>query len=225
MIKHASARSADQMVLICFSHLRWDFVFQRPQHLMIRFARTMRVIYLEEPVTGGEAPELVLREVDGGVTVAVPHLPGSLDRQAQVVALRELLDGMLAEHRGPLLRWYYTPMMLTFSGHLQAACTVYDCMDELASFRFAPPELVPLEGRLLELADLVFTGGYSLYEAKRDLHPAVHPFKRQRGAFLRRAHDASRARGSGGPGPPQVWLLRRDRRANGPRPHRRPSRR
>ncbi len=57
MIKHAFARPADQMLLICFSHLRWDFVFQRPQHLMTRFARTMRVIYLEEPVTGGAAPE------------------------------------------------------------------------------------------------------------------------------------------------------------------------
>src|SRR3546814_18756794 len=72
--------------------------------------------------------------------------------------------------------WYYTPMMLPFSEHVMADCIVYDCMDELANFKGAPPELLPLEQRLLSQADLVFTGGYSLYEAKKDRHGHVYPF-------------------------------------------------
>jgi UDP-galactopyranose mutase len=90
-------------------------------------------------------------------------------------ALCALLDDYLGTDR-PNVAWYYTPMMLPFSRHLRADCTVYDCMDELANFRFAPPRLLELESELFERADLVFTGGYSLYEAKRSRHPSVHPF-------------------------------------------------
>jgi UDP-galactopyranose mutase len=163
-------------LLICFSHLRWDFVFQRPQHLMSRFARSMNVLVWEEPIFDGSAQAwLDEREADG-LTVATPHLPHGLDGPAREAALRELLDAAVARRHGRLIRWYYTPMMLPFSEHLAAACTVYDCMDELANFHFAPPELIPLERRLFAQADLVFTGGYSLYEAKQPHHPAVHPF-------------------------------------------------
>jgi UDP-galactopyranose mutase len=67
-------------------------------------------------------------------------------------------------------------MMLPFSRQLEPACIVYDCMDELANFRFAPPRLLDLESELFDRADLVFTGGEALYEAKRERHPSVHPF-------------------------------------------------
>ena len=164
-------------MLICFSHLRWDFVFQRPQHLMSRFARSMDVLVWEEPIfDGSERAWLDLREGADGVRVATPHLPQAEAPESRIATLRGLLDDVVAGHHGPLIRWYYTPMMLPFSEHLKASCTVYDCMDELANFHFAPPELVPLERRLFALADLVFTGGYSLYEAKRAHHSAVHPF-------------------------------------------------
>ena len=172
--------------LLCFSHLRWDFVFQRPQQLMVRFARSMPVVFWEEPILIDDgSPALELRDVAPGVTVATPHLPRNLSGRDSEGTLRQLLDGLLAERclandgtgcAGGLIRWYYTPMMLPFSGHLSADCTVYDCMDELANFRFAPPELIPLERRLFAEADLVFTGGYSLYEAKREQHRSVHPF-------------------------------------------------
>ena len=171
-----SARASDQP-LICFSHLRWNFVFQRPQHLMSRFAAERRVIFWEEPEFGDFAPRAHSRVCDKtGVEVVTPHLPDGLDETAQEEALRSLLDSYLADTPGALIRWYYTPMMLAFSAHLPSACTVYDCMDELSAFRFAPPKLLPLERALMEQADLVFTGGFSLYEAKRDRHPNVHPF-------------------------------------------------
>jgi UDP-galactopyranose mutase len=166
-------------LLICFSHLRWNFVFQRPQHLMSRFSRKYRTLFWEEPLYhDGPGPAGLDVRVcpETGVEVAIPMLPVGLARAEEVAVLRRLLDGILAPRRGPLVRWYYTPMMLPFSEHVAADCTVYDCMDELANFKGAPPELIPNERRLLEQADLVLTGGYSLYEAKRDRHANIHPF-------------------------------------------------
>jgi UDP-galactopyranose mutase len=161
---------------ICFSHLRWAFVFQRPQHLMTRFAASHDVLFWEEPEYRPGAPSL-RRHVcaDSGVVVLTPELDDSL-RGHEDAALTALLDAELAGRSGPTVRWYYTPMMLPFSDHVRAACIVYDCMDELSAFKGAPPELLSREQRLLERADLVFTGGTSLYEAKRDRHGNVHAF-------------------------------------------------
>ncbi|WP_375402695.1 UDP-galactopyranose mutase [uncultured Sphingomonas sp.] len=165
--------------LLCLSHLRWNFVFQRPQHLMSRFARTHRVLFWEEPIyLAGLSEPRVSETVDAatGVIVLTPELaaPGRWEHEQ----LRDLLDGWLAANpaEGALVRWYYTPMMLPISEHLDAACTVYDCMDELANFKGASAETLELEQRLISVADLVFTGGTSLYEAKRDRHSSVHAF-------------------------------------------------
>ncbi len=169
----SSVSSDQRRLLLCFSHLRWDFVFQRPQHLMTRFARRFDVVVWEEPIVGGTgAAQLMVRAEAGGVRIATPHLPDGWDE----AMLAALLDGFLANEPPVAVCWYYTPMMLGFSRHLAADCTVYDCMDELSAFRFAPPELLTLESDLLAAADLVFTGGYSLYEAKRLRHPDVRPF-------------------------------------------------
>jgi UDP-galactopyranose mutase len=165
--------------LICFSHLRWDFVFQRPQHLMTRFARDRRVIFWEEPIAAaaGAEPSLQAKVCQtSGVIVITPMIADDVQGEARDAALKGLLDAYLHKESGDLVRWYYTPMMLTFSRHLEAVCTVYDCMDELKNFKFAPPELHALEDELLKTADVVFTGGYSLYEAKRSAHGNIHPF-------------------------------------------------
>ena len=162
--------------LVCLSHLRWDFVWQRPQHLMSRFARGRRVLFVEEPVPGAAdaEPRLELSERRCGVTVAVPHLPPGADAER---AQERLLADLLAE-RGieRYVLWYYTPMARAFSRGLEPLAVVYDCMDELSLFRGAPPELLEREAELLARADLVFTGGQSLWEAKRDRHPSVHAF-------------------------------------------------
>ena len=168
--------------LICFSHLRWDFVFQRPQHLMTRFAQSRRVVIFEEPmpVEVGEAARLDERcDPASNVLVLTPRLPEGLAPGALQSALRDLLDGYVARQKiaRPVL-WYYTPMMFGFSRHLAAgaAAVVYDCMDELSNFKNAPESLRLLERDLVGAADVVFTGGYSLYEAKRGWHANIHPF-------------------------------------------------
>jgi glycosyltransferase involved in cell wall biosynthesis len=163
--------------IVCLSHLRWDFVYQRPQHLMSRFARDRRVFFVEEPMHGHGPARLELGERQGGVRVAVPHLPADLAPEAAEEAQRDLLQGLLEDHGiTDYVLWYYTPMALGFSLGLEPSAVIYDCMDELSLFRGAPPSLVEREARLLELADLVFTGGQSLYEAKRDRHPQAYAF-------------------------------------------------
>jgi glycosyltransferase involved in cell wall biosynthesis len=171
-------RSPDQSpALICFSHLRWNFVYQRPQHLMSRFARSRPVFFFEEPVFGGHAASLETQRLENGVTVAVPHLPHGLGEAEQIDAQRGLLDRLCRDHGiGRPVLWYYTPMSGPFSEHLAAEEVIYDCMDELSAFRGAPPAMVERERRLLERARVVFTGGRSLYEAKRHQHANVHAF-------------------------------------------------
>lgn len=172
----AAIEAPARSTLICFSHLRWAFVFQRPQHLMTRFAAAHDVLFWEEPEYRPGPPALHRRRCDdSGVTVLTPQLDDGL-RGREDGALRALLDAELAGARTPIVRWYYTPMMLPFSDHVAAACIVYDCMDELSAFKDAPPELLAREQALIERADLVFTGGTSLYEAKRRRHGNVHAF-------------------------------------------------
>ncbi len=162
--------------LLCLSHLRWNFVFQRPQHLMTRFASERRVFFFEEPLFDARRPRLDVRR-DGGVHVAVPHLPSDLPAAAIDESLRTLLTGMCSEWSiGAPVCWYYTPMALKYSRTITPGAVVYDCMDELSAFKNAPKELVALEDELFERADVVFTGGHSLYEAKRARHERVYPF-------------------------------------------------
>ena len=167
-------------VLLCLSHLRWQFVYQRPQHLMTRFARDHRVMFFEEPLTHDELREPLLEaRYDEGVEILVPHLPSGLSEERRDEIQRQLIDTHLPAAGVPpseLILWYYTPMSQIFTRHLQRSLTIYDCMDELSAFMGAPPKLLEREKELLERADLVFTGGYSLFEAKRERHPNVHPF-------------------------------------------------
>jgi UDP-galactopyranose mutase len=178
----AGARARNgRPLLLCLSHLRWNFVFQRPQHLLMRAARDHDVLLVEEPVFRPDVrePRLERHPVPEGVTVVVPVLPEGMkgERATAVDAQRAMLEEMLAPEAGRrLIAWFYTPMALEFAGHLAPDVTVYDCMDELSAFRGAPPGLLRLEQALLDRADLVFTGGRSLYEAKRDRHPRVFCF-------------------------------------------------
>jgi UDP-galactopyranose mutase len=174
-----SDRTSVQPTLICFSHLRWRFVFQRPQQLMSRFAATYRVLFWEEPIhpAGCTMPAVrVDNDEVNDVTVLTPELPAGLSAAEEQAALRTLLDAELAARAPVAVRWYYTPMMLPFSAHLAADCTVYDCMDELSAFQNPPAGLLDRERELLAAADVVFTGGSSLYEAKKDRHHNVHAF-------------------------------------------------
>jgi glycosyltransferase involved in cell wall biosynthesis len=196
-LTRVAAPDPERSTLLCFSHLRWNFVFQRPQHLMSRFAEDMHVLYWEEPMTIGrkETAFLQVRKAEDfpNVTVIVPHLPEGMNEEAREATLKRLLDAQVATVRGSLITWYYTPMMLPFTRHLEADAVVFDSMDELSKFRFAPPNLLSLEQELIDLADLVFTGGSSLYEAKKNRHDNCHlfPSSVDRDHFAKARHTLS----------------------------------
>lgn len=164
--------------LICFSHLRWDFVYQRPQHLLKRCARDRRVFFVEEPVFDHGSMRLDVTEREPNLNVVVPHLPeGLCSEVAKLAVLHDMVQRLLVEHDiQQYLTWYYTPMALDFTRHLRPLAVVYDCMDELSAFKGAPECLKLRERELFKTADLVFTGGQSLYEAKRDQHHSVFAF-------------------------------------------------
>jgi len=168
----------DTLDLVCLSHLRWNFVFQRPQHLLTRCTQERRVFFIEEPIfTPDPVGRLEVNQHSSGVWVAVPHLQEGLSQEAIAEAQKVLLDGLFAEHEiREYICWYYTPMAMGFTQHLKPAAVVYDCMDELAAFKGAPPALKEHEAELFRRADLVFTGGQSLYESKRNQHPNVYAF-------------------------------------------------
>ncbi len=168
----------DATDVICLSHLRWDFVYQRPQHLMSRFARNGRVFYFEEPIYIDGETHLAVSERGENMFVCVPQInhQDGIEKgtyEIETAMLDELISANKIEN---FIEWFYTPMALEFAAHLKPALTVFDCMDELSAFKFAPPELLANEQKVIERADLVFTGGQSLYEAKKDRHAQVFAF-------------------------------------------------
>lgn len=172
--------------LLCFSHLRWDFVFQRPQHLLTRFASSLKVFFLEEPLFEDiPTASLDVTVRDENLWTLVPRIPVGLEHQEIIGIQKNLLEGFLeGKDAADFTFWYYTPMALEFSDHLQPALTVYDCMDELSAFKFAPAGIKQFEQSLLHNADIVFTGGHSLYEAKKHQHANIWPFP----SSIERAH-------------------------------------
>jgi UDP-galactopyranose mutase len=165
------------MDLVCLTHLRWDYVFQRPQHIMTRFARERRVYYVEEPRFDNGPYRLSIHQDQSGVNIVIPYLTHAMSKEEGARVHRQMMDELLTEQKiQRYILWYYTPMALSFSEHLEPDIMVYDCMDELSAFNGAPAKIKEYERELVKRADLVFTGGHSLYEAKRDIHPNIHPF-------------------------------------------------
>ena len=163
-------------VLVVFSHLRWSFVYQRPQHLLSRLAGRWRVVFIEEPVRCEGPGWIEVRDIAPSLQVLVPHTPvhAAGFHDDQLAAVQALLEARFsAEHLRADVAWLYTPMALPLVDTVQPRCVVYDCMDELSAFKDAPRQLRQRESALLKRAAVVLTGGPSLYEAKRDLHDQV----------------------------------------------------
>jgi glycosyltransferase involved in cell wall biosynthesis len=184
---HARGSGRRGSPLIVHSHLRWDFVWQRPQQLLTRLAAFAPVLFLEEPVFLDDVIEGVLdiSVPSANVYRAVPRLPVALkdDYDVAIAHVRTLAISELAKSDGigrlfrEPVQWFYTPMPApAMLGAFDEVGVAYDCMDELAQFRFAHPDLGRRERLLMDAADVVFTGGHKLYESKSRFHPNVHFF-------------------------------------------------
>ncbi len=165
------------MDLLCFSHLRWNFVYQRPQHILSRFTKNFNVFYVEESIFSEDHDGYTQYVNSDKVTIVVPHLHSKSNTDDVTFRTQKIIDNFIFDNAiQDFFLWYYTPMALPFTIHLKPAVTVYDCMDELSAFKFAPPELKTLEAALFQIADIVFTGGNALYEAKKNSHGNIYPF-------------------------------------------------
>jgi UDP-galactopyranose mutase len=164
--------------LICLSHLRWNSVHQRTQHLMTRWARERRVFFVEAPLLDEEtSDDGTLALHNQGVFVATTRIGPEISPRGCIAAQARLLDRLLAQYRiEDYVLWYDTPMALPFTHHLQPRRAIYDCLENSAIVSDSPPERRRYEAALLAHVDMVLTGGQSLYEAKRMLHPSVHLF-------------------------------------------------
>ena len=141
------------MDLICFSHIRWNFVYQRPQHLLNRYAINNRVFVMEEPVFEADKDfyEISKPSETSNLWVVVLHVAKDTTVEKRNHTLKALLDScMYTNHINKYILWYYSPMAFAYSNHLHPALIVYDCMDELSAFKFAPPELKKMEADLLK---------------------------------------------------------------------------
>jgi UDP-galactopyranose mutase len=164
--------------IVVYSHLRWHSVFQRPQQLFSRISSRRRVLFFEEtaPADPLVPDSIELRYPLPNLIVARPILNGvteAFDLARLAPIARRLLRWQdFASH----IAWLYTPLALPLARAMSPELLVYDCMDELSAFDQASPELPQLESELLEEANVVFTGGPSLYRAKRALHANVRCF-------------------------------------------------
>jgi glycosyltransferase involved in cell wall biosynthesis len=183
--------------------------------LLSRLSERAHVLFVEEPVyqdDNGSARLEVTRPLPQ-IHRAVPVLPGTLRGRYDdsIVAIRDLVRRQIASD-GPLgglfehpVQWFYTPMPApTMIGAFGERGVVYDCMDELSKFRFAPAELTDRETYLMSRSDVVFTGGYKLSQSKAKHHSNVHFF----GCGVDVAHFAT-ARSSGLEVPPEIARLQR----------------
>ncbi|MCK9687876.1 glycosyltransferase [Scleromatobacter humisilvae] len=163
--------------LIVFSHVRWSFVHQRPQHLLTRLAAWFDVHVVEEPVFADAEPALMSATHQNGVEVLTPRTKefASGFHDSQLAALRPLIADFMASRglQEPLV-WLTTPLALPLVADLEPRAVVYDCMDDVASPRVALPGLAARDKALMALADIVLTGGPSLHESRQGQHSNLH---------------------------------------------------
>ena len=168
--------------LVVLSHLRWDWVWQRPQHLISRIGRGRRTWFVEEPLPVAGLAEPRLATEDAGVVtrvwLEVPGTPGShagfQDPRAESYFAR--LSALLGVPGDARDVWLYTPMALDLALALVPRLLVYDVMDDLSSFAGAPPELLLRERQALAGASLVFTGGRSIHRGVEGHNPRTFLF-------------------------------------------------
>lgn len=176
-IEDVSCAFLHNIDLICFSHLRWGFVFQRPNHLLNRFSKHQRVFFIEEPIFHDGENKLHIENFNDNLYVVTPYITNGLSEEEVHEQQRKFISGLILKWKiKRYFNWYYTPMALPFTDHLTPELIIYDCMDELSAFKFAPPQLTILEKELFKKADIVFTGGNSIYEFKKQQHHNIHPF-------------------------------------------------
>ncbi|AWH86568.1 glycosyltransferase family 1 protein [Flavobacterium album] len=163
-----SNNEAQSYDMIVFCHLRWDFVYQRPQHIISRFAGHSKILLIEEPWHRDNEQGSRLNVISDTLHILQPNVK-SIDEIATILP-------QYVNSANVATGWFYSASFVRLLDHFKFDTIVYDCMDELSLFKGAPEKLIEQEKYLVANADIVFTGGKSLYESKSLLHDNVHCF-------------------------------------------------
>lgn len=156
--------------IVVFSHLRWNFVYQRPQHILSRLAKSYNILFVEEPFQPNAE-----NENTSSIHQVLPNLAVFNTYAENIDSTLKLLKDKLGNQTIEMA-WFYSPSFVNALNILSFKKVIFDCMDELTLFKNAPTILIEQEKELLLKSDIVFTGGKSLYTAKQKHHHNVHCF-------------------------------------------------
>lgn len=161
---------ANHYDMVVFCHLRWEFVYQRPQHLISRMAKNFKILFVEEPISFSDGEEFSAHMIQVNRNLAVMQ-----PKVRSIADIPRVLNQYIANNVVPMA-WFYSASFVSILDFRTFETVIYDCMDELSLFKGAPQQLIDNERTLLSQADIVFTGGKSLYESKQQLHDNVYCF-------------------------------------------------
>ena len=170
IIAFAHNETAQYYDMVVFCHLRWQFVYQRPQHIISRMSHNMKILLIEEPIGYDDNQENTanLIEINENLTVLQP-------RVKDIESIANLLP-LYIKNSNPDIGWFYSASFSPLLDFFEFETVIYDCMDELTLFKGAPEHLIHQEKYLMSNADIIFTGGKSLYESKKQHHDNVYCF-------------------------------------------------
>ncbi|HEX8561702.1 MAG TPA: glycosyltransferase [Flavobacterium sp.] len=166
----ATGSSKEGYDMVVFCHLRWEFVYQRPQHIISRLAKNFKILLIEEPIPHSpeEANTGNLHKISENLHILQP-------KTASIAEIKNVLPQFVSD-TSINIGWFYSPSFVSLLPEFNFGTIIYDCMDELTLFKGAPAELLEQEKFLISNADIIFTGGKSLYESKKQLHDHVYCF-------------------------------------------------
>ena len=180
-----STETSWEYPIIVHCHLRWEGVWQRPQQFLSRLSKRHRILFVEGTLLRYcfEPPTYKIRQLADYPNITVMHTDFPASRfgdgewvdQERFRLLEEALNGPLKRKFERPVQWFYDPMAApAHMDKLNERAVVYDCMDELSQFKFAPPEIIARERQLLARADVVFAGGRRMCESKSRFNSNCH---------------------------------------------------
>lgn len=161
--------------ILVFSHLQWALKKHRPCHLMSRFAKNRRIFFVEDPISENVKSSHLQIAFDEEVKIITPHLREDLKPEKARIELRNLINELLVLERiQDFTAWYYTPLALPYTRHLNPSVIVFDHLEQPLSNPGAHPELDLLETELLDCADIVFTESTESLHQFQGPQPHIH---------------------------------------------------
>ncbi len=164
--------------IVCFSDISWNVKFQRPHQLFSQAKRINIIIFIEKPLLQRSGkPNHFISRVSDNILILTPVITDEDPESTIHETVEQLLTEKLKSHNTTeYICWYYSPKAINYSQKLTPKLIIFDCMDECCGYEGADTEVNESEKKLLEVTDLVFTGGRSLCNAKKLLHKNVHLF-------------------------------------------------